>query len=49
MTVVVLWVSGNFSVVAREDLKYKSLKKDTHRRLHCEEIQGTRVKPCSCV
>jgi len=31
MTVVVLWVSENFSVVAREDLK-----KDTHRSLHCE-------------
>jgi hypothetical protein len=31
MTVVVLWVSGNFSVVGREDLKYKTLKKYTQK------------------
>jgi hypothetical protein len=38
-----------FSVVAREDLKYKTLKKDTQRRLLCEEVQGTRGKSCSDV
>ena len=42
-------INKNFSVVAREDLKYKTLKKDTHRRLHFEEVQGTRGKPCSYV
>jgi hypothetical protein len=45
-----LWVSENFSVVAREDLKRTILKKkDTHRKFHCEVAQGTRREPCSDV